>query len=257
MPMEQADDVLDSDNDGVPDANDNCPTVSNTNQDDVDADNVGDACDNCPTVSNSTQADLDNDMIGDECDPDKDGDTIPNEVDPNPLVADTPLYGAPAPSASVGDFTATGTWTPSSDAICSTTSALARSLLLKSSQLSQTNFKAVTEVTISQTTSPAFVGLGFRTNGQTGYFCLVERDTGQLVLSKTTTTGSTILGTAKVPSQTTYVLSARAQGATLVCKMEPSGPDVTMTDSTLMSGTVSLYTSKAQACFGYLFVLQP
>jgi hypothetical protein len=41
--------VLDSDNDGVPDASDNCPTTPNPDQADVDGDGVGDACDACPT----------------------------------------------------------------------------------------------------------------------------------------------------------------------------------------------------------------
>ncbi|MCC6763867.1 MAG: hypothetical protein IT293_04310 [Deltaproteobacteria bacterium] len=37
--------AADSDDDGVPDAQDNCPTVSNTGQADTDGDDVGDACD--------------------------------------------------------------------------------------------------------------------------------------------------------------------------------------------------------------------
>ncbi len=38
----------DADGDGVPDASDNCPTVSNSDQSDSDGDGVGDACDKCP-----------------------------------------------------------------------------------------------------------------------------------------------------------------------------------------------------------------
>lgn len=93
----------DGDNDGVPDATDNCPSVANANQADTDHDGVGDACDgcpgdpnktapgvcdcgiadtdsdgdgiadcvdNCPGVANASQADSDNDGIGDTCDPD-------------------------------------------------------------------------------------------------------------------------------------------------------------------------------------------
>ena len=68
----------------MPDASDNCPTVSNTNQTDTDEDGIGDACDttlptdgdgdgvpdstdNCPTVSNANQTDTDDDGIGDAC----------------------------------------------------------------------------------------------------------------------------------------------------------------------------------------------
>lgn len=60
--------VVDTDNDGVPDATDNCPAVDNTDQVDTDGDGVGDACDNCPKHANSTQLDSDGDGLGDTCD---------------------------------------------------------------------------------------------------------------------------------------------------------------------------------------------
>jgi hypothetical protein len=40
--------VNDADGDGIPDAEDNCPTVWNPSQEDEDGDEVGDACDSCP-----------------------------------------------------------------------------------------------------------------------------------------------------------------------------------------------------------------
>jgi hypothetical protein len=49
---------LDTDEDGICDADDNCPAVANDNQADGDADGEGDACDACP-------ADADNDADGD------------------------------------------------------------------------------------------------------------------------------------------------------------------------------------------------
>ena len=100
--------VVDSDGDGVPDGQDNCPTVSNPNQADKDNDGIGDACDstddtdsdgdgipdttdNCPNVSNANQADKDNDGIGDACDStddtDSDGDGIPDTTDNCPNVS--------------------------------------------------------------------------------------------------------------------------------------------------------------------------
>ncbi|WAR01795.1 TSP3-like protein [Mya arenaria] len=96
---------LDSDNDGHPDKGvscldwgckrDNCPTVSNSNQEDTDGDNKGDNCDtdddndgrydwhdNCQYVSNWDQVDTDGDGYGDACD------VCPNDVDPDQLDSD-------------------------------------------------------------------------------------------------------------------------------------------------------------------------
>ncbi len=78
----------DSDGDGIYNAQDNCPAVSNPNQANADNDSLGDACDgcpsdsqndadadgvcgdvdNCPTVANADQADADSDSLGDACD---------------------------------------------------------------------------------------------------------------------------------------------------------------------------------------------
>jgi hypothetical protein len=66
--------TTDSDEDGVPDTEDNCVTVSNERgqQDDSDADGVGDACDNCTQEFNLQQRDTDGDNFGNVCDPDFD-----------------------------------------------------------------------------------------------------------------------------------------------------------------------------------------
>ncbi len=65
----------DNDNDGIPDASDNCPFVDNPGQQDGgDGDGVGDACDNCFSVPNPSQADWNCDGTGDACvDFDSDG----------------------------------------------------------------------------------------------------------------------------------------------------------------------------------------
>ena len=59
---------IDSDEDLVGDAEDNCPTVSNSGQENSDGDSYGDACDNCPTVTNEDQADVNENGVGDVCD---------------------------------------------------------------------------------------------------------------------------------------------------------------------------------------------
>jgi hypothetical protein len=66
--IEGLDCETDSDDDGVIDACDNCPVVSNEDQADDDADEIGDACDNCPTAFNPDQVDSDSDGVGDACD---------------------------------------------------------------------------------------------------------------------------------------------------------------------------------------------
>jgi hypothetical protein len=60
----------DGDQDGVPDADDNCPAVANGTQADEDRDTIGDACDNCPLIANTEQErNGDDDPLGDLCDP--------------------------------------------------------------------------------------------------------------------------------------------------------------------------------------------
>lgn len=44
----------DADQDGVPDASDNCPTVANPDQADPDGDGHGDACDPCPNEADAS-----------------------------------------------------------------------------------------------------------------------------------------------------------------------------------------------------------
>jgi hypothetical protein len=81
--------AIDSDGDGIPDVNDNCPHVANPEQNDTDVgevgrmpdvktggyipiiqkgDGAGDACDNCPTILNENQLNFNKDEWGDACD---------------------------------------------------------------------------------------------------------------------------------------------------------------------------------------------
>ncbi len=99
----------DPDADGLVEACDNCPGVSNPEQTDSDADGIGDPCDdclidplndedadgicgdvdNCPSVSNTDQLDTDGDGGGDACDPDDDGDGIDDLSDNCPLLVNS------------------------------------------------------------------------------------------------------------------------------------------------------------------------
>lgn len=73
--------LIDSDEDGILDNNDNCPLLANANQldtnsdgqgdvcdDDDDGDGIPDATDNCLLISNPDQNDADGDGTGDACD---------------------------------------------------------------------------------------------------------------------------------------------------------------------------------------------
>lgn len=93
---------LDSDKDGIPDGEDNCPGATkeqekvcnvvnsedthdnkcwNDGQEDSDDDSFGDVCDVCAALPNEDQKDLDKDGIGDLCDDDIDGDGVKNNDD--------------------------------------------------------------------------------------------------------------------------------------------------------------------------------
>jgi hypothetical protein len=54
---------------------------------DGDSDGIVDAADNCPYVTNADQADLDHDGLGDACDPDDDNDGTADTVDNCPMLA--------------------------------------------------------------------------------------------------------------------------------------------------------------------------
>lgn len=86
--------TIDRDDDGVPNANDNCVNITNADQSNHDTDALGDACDsdddgdgvldgedNCPLVANADQADTDLDNIGDACDSDNDNDGLNDGID--------------------------------------------------------------------------------------------------------------------------------------------------------------------------------
>ncbi|MEQ1561405.1 MAG: thrombospondin type 3 repeat-containing protein [Nitrospira sp.] len=73
----------DSDGDKITNSKDNCPNISNPDQEDVDNNSIGDVCDdfdhdgvinsvdNCKDVPNYNQKDTDGDKVGDLCDPDE------------------------------------------------------------------------------------------------------------------------------------------------------------------------------------------
>jgi formylglycine-generating enzyme required for sulfatase activity len=79
----------DTDQDGIPNTDDNCRQVANVDQKDSDTDGWGDACDNCYMIYNFNQRDFDGDMIGDACD------NCPEIVNPVPTDSDFDGTGDP------------------------------------------------------------------------------------------------------------------------------------------------------------------
>ena len=90
----------DYDQDLVHDSIDNCPLITNPDQNDKDEDGLGNKCDpdddndgildepdNCRLVANPDQLDTDGDGIGDLCDDDDDGDGLLDTEDNCPLIA--------------------------------------------------------------------------------------------------------------------------------------------------------------------------
>jgi len=59
--------IQDSDQDGIPDSEDNRPYEPNKDQIDSDKDGIGDVCDNCPNVYNPDQMDMNQNGVGDAC----------------------------------------------------------------------------------------------------------------------------------------------------------------------------------------------
>ena len=79
--------VMDTDDDGIADDEDNCPQYANPDQMDGDSDGVGDACDLCPELEDPSQSDQDLDGVGDACD------LCPDVSDPNQVDSDEDNVG--------------------------------------------------------------------------------------------------------------------------------------------------------------------
>ena len=83
----------DSDNDGIVNSSDNCPTTPNSAQGNIDGDSMGDACDDdmdgdgyvnsadAFPIDPSEWLDTDGDLIGNNADTDDDGDTMPDDYE--------------------------------------------------------------------------------------------------------------------------------------------------------------------------------
>jgi hypothetical protein len=262
-PTKANSDQKDTDNDKVGDLCDNCPLVPNSAQVDTDKDTVGDACDNCAAVSNVDQKDIDKDGLGDVCDPDRDGDTIPNYLDPNPDTADTVYYFSSKPGQSIADFVAPTTWSANGDQLCETGVATTDSTApLLSGKVTQSNYLVETKFTVTaantSTSSSPTVGLMVRysTTGET-YYCVVDVKLHRVVLAVDTGTYTIVnySTTNTVPGMGPFRVRAVAKNKLITCTEMQSGQSVSTSTASLLTGTVGLVSYLASSCFDYLMVL--
>nr|MBN2278467.1 thrombospondin type 3 repeat-containing protein [candidate division Zixibacteria bacterium] len=106
-----ADIMVDRDDDGIHDQADNCPEISNPDQQDRDGDEIGDICDNCPSYSNPDQIDSDGDGTGDACEyicGDVNGSDQVNILDVTFLIAYLYRDGPPPAMVEAGDADGNG-----------------------------------------------------------------------------------------------------------------------------------------------------
>ncbi|HEY0250748.1 MAG TPA: thrombospondin type 3 repeat-containing protein [Kofleriaceae bacterium] len=95
---------VDRDGDGIPDGQDNCPSIANPDQGNEDGDAYGDVCDPCPYLADATVVDADGDGLDDRCDPHL-GDTD------HVVLFEGFHHGLPA------SWTTTGVFTPDGDGV--------------------------------------------------------------------------------------------------------------------------------------------
>ena len=260
----------DSDSDGLGDLCDNCPTQANANQQDSDLDGVGNACDNCPQQANLQQANLDADAFGDVCDDDKDGDTLINARDPRPMTADTLGYAATLDQTSFSDFEGVG-WTGQSNGICtSDDQKYGAWVRLLPSALALTDVVAQTQIQVASTAPPSggwsSVGMSLRTqNPYQSYLCHIDLGNRRLRLWRMTSPGGTPAFTFSesaansVATGTSFTMRFSIKAEALTCSLvDPQGQTLLSLSGgspVLTTGTVGLYTYRAEACFDYLTVI--
>ena len=155
---------VDRDNDGVPDAGDNCPDLANPDQGDEDGDDVGDACDPCPWTAAS-------------CTP------------PATLIFFEGFHhGVPADWMLTG-----GTVAPSGDSIVLTpdTNATATLTVAFAATTTITVTAGVSPVTLPAATGTSADGIIAATNGTTSVLCVLDDAKGSqtLQLAETTSFG--------------------------------------------------------------------
>ena len=228
---------------------------------DSDNDGIPDVDDNCPNDHNPLQEDLDGDGQGDVCDADMDGDGIPNQHDPYSMNPDTVYYYG-LPGSSPNDFSLASGHSFDGSAVCRSGYGLAEATRLLEQFIGGSDYLVETEIEFvsahSTVVSPG-AGLLFRQDPEAnqlhGYVCMIDFESWRLRLVEFTSGSPVFLsGSASnsVPPVGPYRLRARANGDFLNCELVPNGPAVGLWDSSHGSGTVGFFTHYSEVCFTYL-----
>jgi Leucine-rich repeat (LRR) protein len=212
----------DSDKDGIPDPNDNCPSVKNASQLDTDGDGYGDACDNCPTTANPDQIvplwykDTDNDGYSNgqtlqQC-PRPTGYKLASELisisgdtdDNNPSV----FPGAPGPQDIVFEMAGYDTWLPTYGGSATITVRVPEGTLSTLRVLSVTNWRGRYTNDLDQGEDPDFLCNGILCYAGTGIggnqFTLTSLDYGASITirAEAIVNGLTVQRDFKLPKDT-------------------------------------------------------
>jgi hypothetical protein len=260
----------DGDKDKVGDACDNCLKQANQGQADGDKDTVGDVCDNCPLKANKDQKNLDNDAHGDLCDADRDGDGVPNDIDPTPDVKDTVLYYKQPPVANDLEVFG-GTWTAQSGAFCQMQTSnyqvsnfrarLKPALLSATDVLAQSRFsvKSIGPSTAYWPGAGMIVRVGDISGGNhDAYACYVDVKNLRLILGRYSNSNWNMFKAGNdnsVTSAGSYTMRVTVKGNNIGCELVPGGPSINSSHSQFTTGTVGFSTFRAAACYDYLLVL--
>lgn len=250
----------DTDSDTIPDADDNCPMVANTDQRDHDGDLHGDVCDHCPHLASTADPDGDSDGVGDACDP--------RPGTPGDSIA---LFEGFYDATSIATWTSSGggTWTVAGGVLTqsTTTASSTTSMLIAPGTFMRpaitTGATVIAFGNASNGTNTPHVSVAAGIDPTHSYWCSVVDEGPNEKLYATTISGNSFA----FPSTNwpgTFAASSVIQptvaliGTHNVCTVL-QGTSTTATvqgDTTSTNGGVAVATRTASASFDYVFVVE-